>query len=460
MGKVASPRLIDVFGSDFTQEDVEFAIPRLHEDIPLCVDPFLLWSSEKPEYQELHKRLLEFFHLVSHLVSSGDVTEAANLLARCAEHPEIGLGYAGGSKRGSSIGPKLVADILQAHENVPQLAKAQLRHIEELQLVVPGVAEDRVSDIAISILMGFFIEFSQDQATQLRIPTRSARIGDIYDPVRQAWVPAPEAELPYNPENGSPLLLAPLDLLRHLPWINYRDYYRSSYAPKVVRASGRRRVAKAAVLAYNARNYVEVVRYVDEKENAAPSCHPDPLFRPLAAKTLRSKFSELRGLQTGRSDGSDRRYEDLVSDILSSVLYPTLEFAESRVRTVRGVHILDLIFYNDGKTPFWVDLRDRYEARQPVFELKNVRSLRTEHVNQLHRYLDEEFGRFGILVTRNPTPRAVQRNIVDLHSSKRVAVICLDDRDLELMLSLLDSGRDPSDAVKKKFVEFSRLLPK
>jgi len=42
MATTANPRLIDVFGSAFTQDDVEFAIPRLQEDIPLYVDPFLL----------------------------------------------------------------------------------------------------------------------------------------------------------------------------------------------------------------------------------------------------------------------------------------------------------------------------------------------------------------------------------------------------------------------------------
>ena len=34
----ANPRLIDVFGVHFTQEEVDFAIPKLREDIPLYVD--------------------------------------------------------------------------------------------------------------------------------------------------------------------------------------------------------------------------------------------------------------------------------------------------------------------------------------------------------------------------------------------------------------------------------------
>jgi len=107
------------------------------------------------------------------------------------------------------------------------------------------------------------------------------------------------------------------------------------------------------------------------------------------------------------------------------------------------------------------DLRDQYGARQLVFELKNVAELDTEHVNQLYRYLDDEdMGRLGVLVARNPPKTRVQRNIVDLHSSKRRAVLCLDDSDLDLMVALLDSGRRPIEALRKKYVEFTRRLPK
>ena len=459
--RFANPRLTDVFGSDFTQDDVEFAIPKLTEDIPLYVDPFLLWNSLKSEYKHMHERLIKFLQYAIYLLRKGEINRAALLFAGCEEQRAMGLGYASGSKRGSNIGPKLIGEILRVIQSVPQLKSGDIRHLEELQLAVPGIAEDRISDTACSILKDFFIEFTETQVSKLAIPTRPFRLGDIYDDSKRMWVPAQTAQLPFNPFDETPILLVPLDLLRHLPWINYPDYYRTTYAPHVLPADLRRkRVAKAAVLAYNARNYVEVERYVDEKEKTGNRCHPDPLFKPLAFLTLKSKFRHLRELSFGSSKGANRKFEDLITDLFSSLFYPTLEFAEARSRTISGAHIRDLIFYNDGKSSFWNDLRQRYDARQPVFELKNVGKLQTEHVNQLYRYLDEEFGRFGILVTRNPTPKAVQRNIVDLHSSKRVTILCLNDRDLELMLSLIESNRDPTEVIKRSFVEFTRLLPK
>ena len=196
------------------------------------------------------------------------------------------------------------------------------------------------------------------------------------------------------------------------------------------------------------------------REEQANDCTPDPLFVPLQLDTLKRKATQLHMLPTGRGDNADKKFEALAFDLLASLLYPELDLAGSQVRTISSTHIRDVIFHNDGKTTFLSDLHDLYNARQVVVELKNVTALETEHVNQLYRYLDgKEMGSFGVLLARNPPARNVQRNIIDLHSSKRAAIICLDDSDIELMVQLLDSRRRPVEALRKKYVEFTRRLP-
>jgi hypothetical protein len=81
-------------------------------------------------------------------------------------------------------------------------------------------------------------------------------------------------------------------------------------------------------------------------------------------------------------------------------------------------------------------------------------------VNQLYRYLDGPFGKFGVIVTRHPLPRNIARNLVDLWSAKRVCIIALVDTDIELMVSLYESKtRDPVDVLKRAYVEFERSWP-
>ena len=59
------PRLNDYFDLPFTQEEVDFAIPYLDEDIPLYFDPFLLWRSPSLQDQSLHTSLINSFNHLS-----------------------------------------------------------------------------------------------------------------------------------------------------------------------------------------------------------------------------------------------------------------------------------------------------------------------------------------------------------------------------------------------------------
>lgn len=455
-----NPRLSDVFGLVIRQDEVDFVVPHLREDLPLYLDPFLLWKSERPEYRSLHAAMLSFVEQVRLHVIGGRTIKARQLLAEVSEPSELGLGYAAGTKRGSALGPSTISAIIGMMAQIPQLEASGLNHIEMLALLVPGIAEDRISDLTASVIKGWLAQFTERRCEDYGIPTRKYRLTS-WDADRLDWRPI-DANLPFNPTDGSPVLLAPLDMLRRLPWINYGDYYRSTYAPLVLppgRASSA--IAKQEVLAFNRAHFDIVKGYVAEREANAVDCGPDPIFAPLRLSTLKKKVASLSALPTGRDDGADKKFEDLAFDLLSSLLYPELDLAAAQVRTASGAHIRDVIFHNDGKTPFLTDLRGLYGARQTVFELKNVAELETEHVNQLYRYLDgEDMGRFGVLVARTPPRTNVQRNIVDLHSSKRAAVLCLDDSDLDLMVNLLDSGRRPIEALRKKYVEFTRKLPK
>jgi hypothetical protein len=456
---IFNPRLSDVFGLVIRQDEVDFVVPHLREDLPLYLDPFLLWKSDDAEYRRLHADLLGFVEEVRKQVVDGRVIRAGMLLSEVSEPVELGLGYAAGTKRGSALGSGTIDGIVRTFQQVPQLQAAGLDHLEVLSLLVPGIAEDRISDLTASVLKRWLSEFTERRCDDWDIPTTRHRLLG-WDAAALEWRSF-DARLPHNPADGAPILLAPLNLLRRLPWINYGDYYRTAYAPFVLPPGRAGRVAKQNVLAYNRAHFDTIRSYVTEREAAADLCAPDPLFTPLRLATVKKKVSEIKALPTGRDDGADQKFEELAFDVLSSVLYPELDLAGQQERTISGAHIRDVIFHNDGKTPFLTDLRDQYGARQLVFELKNVAALDTEHVNQVYRYLDgKDMGRLGVIVARKPPKTSVQRNIVDLHSSKRCAVLCLDDSDLDLMVALLDSGRPAIEALRKKYVEFTRKLPK
>ncbi len=200
--------------------------------------------------------------------------------------------------------------------------------------------------------------------------------------------------------------------------------------------------------------------YIKEKERTFEDCHNDPLFSQIPIISAKRKFSQIQKLPTGKTDGADIAYEELMGQLLPSLLYPNLDFAQEQARTDSGVSIRDLIFYNSASTPFLKDIYDNYGARQITMEMKNVLAIERIHVDQLNRYLADELGQFGLFITRNPLKKAEFKRTIDLWAGQRKAIVTLTDTDIGQMVELFESKqRNPLDVVVKKYSEFRRSCP-
>lgn len=452
------PRLNDHFDLPFTQEEADFAIPFLDEDIPLYVDPFLLWKSPSLQDNSLHTAVVNSFNYLGHLVNKDREGEAADILIRASECKEIGLGVSK-KRQGTPIGRATAISILSLFRNIPQIKAAGFTHFEEIQLLVDNIARDRISDIACSYLKSFLLDYTIQQCDKHKVPLTKVRLPDIYDYRKHVFTSEENIHLPVNPETKAPILLVPRRWLRVLPWINLEDYVRNYYAVEI-KVLDPSTVQRVELLAYNRHNYGVVQTYTARRERAQSDCSNDPLFRPIPVFSAKRKFDDIKKLPTGKSENADRQYEDYVCQLLASLLYPHLDFAAEQSRTDSGTLIRDLIFYNNRSLDFLQDVHRDYGSRQIVMELKNVREIDREHVNQLNRYLNDHFGRFGVLVTRNPLPRNILKNTIDLWSGQRRCIIALTDTDLALMVSVFESKqRLPIEVLKRQYLDFLRACP-
>lgn len=174
------PRLNDFYDLPFTQEQVSFAIPLLDSDIPLYVDPFLLWKSPSQQDQALHTAMIAALNHIGRLYANGGETKAIELLIGLSECPEVGLGMAS-NRQGKRIGKDLAHSILGLFKDVPQIERDGLQHLEAIQLLVDQIGKDRISDLACSLLKSFLIDFTIDQCRQWAIPMVSIPIHDVFD---------------------------------------------------------------------------------------------------------------------------------------------------------------------------------------------------------------------------------------------------------------------------------------
>lgn len=452
------PRLTDFHNIHLAQEEIDFAIPYLDEDIPFCVDPFLLWKSPSQQDNALHSALVNSFNHLGYLFNTDNENKAIELLIAASECSEVGLGFSS-TRKGARIGKKIAQQILSLFMVIPEIKKNGFVHFEEIQLYVDQISRDRISDIACSFLSSFLIDYTIDQCNKYEIPLWDVNIENVYDQRKNNFVESEKTTLPVNPENNNPILLVPKRWLRKAPWINGDDYIKDYYLDKIIKEN-EESPQRGEILNFNRQNYGVVQAYIKQKENFNRDCTNDPLFGPIPILSAKRKIKKALSLPTGKTDNADRKYEDLICQLLASFLYPHLDFAAEQSRTESGVLIRDLVFYNNRKIDFLNDIYTTYETRQIVFELKNVKSIERNHINQLNRYLSNEFGRFGIFVTRNPLPKAMFKNTIDLWSGQRKCIISITDEDLSMMAELFESKqRDPIDVIKKKYIEFVRACP-
>ncbi len=92
------------------QREVDFVVPRFLGDLPLCIDPFLLFKSRDPELRLLHASIVEHFaDGVSAIVKDNE--SDAKYILDFPEVAEIGFGYGTSDKGGSGLG-KILTNLL------------------------------------------------------------------------------------------------------------------------------------------------------------------------------------------------------------------------------------------------------------------------------------------------------------------------------------------------------------
>lgn len=451
------PRLTDYYGIHIAQDRIDFAIPFFGEDLPLCIDPFLLWKSPSQHYQSLHGLIVNSFNAIGHRFADGHRAEMIQLLVELSECEEIGLGFSATGK-GQRMSPKLAGQVLELYRDIPVLRQNGLRHFEVIQLFVDGISKDRISDIAGCILKSFLIDYTIQQANQLNIPLELETTLKVFD-APSLSLKDETVKLPSDQKTNLARLLVPKHWLRKGSWISSDDYI-NGYIPKELLDGNIKKPSKGEVLTFNRNNFGLIERYLETKERTAEHCVNDPIFTPLPLLSLKRKCGTLEKLKTGLENKADKDFEDISYHILSTTLFPHLDFAQEQSRIESGALIRDLIFYNNRTIDFLGDILQEFGSKQLVFEIKNVHEVQREHVAQLNRYLNDELGRFGIIVTRNPVKKNIIQNTIDLWSGQRRCILFLDDTDLKLMVELFESKqRMPIEVIKKRFIEFKRKCP-
>lgn len=221
----------DVFGVsvESLEEYGAFNI-SLFSDMPLFIDPFLLFSSEKNEYKSLHQQILRYLTFLKEKAENG-ITDIGLIKAWYA-FPEVKqnwFGYSELGNRGHGLGNHFAQNM---HALMPlafkDLGKETLTsssHLEKVGLFDKGIGRDNISDFTTNLILDYLLTYTQGFAKQY-IDPKLAKVFSVkdayFDYEHERWMPQ-NYYLPKGP-NGDFVILTPKDILtRDETWINNGD---------------------------------------------------------------------------------------------------------------------------------------------------------------------------------------------------------------------------------------------
>src|SRR5205823_6047092 len=119
-------------------------------DLPLFIDPFLLFNSRKRVYRNLHEEVIRYLRFLRDRAVAGD--QSPGLLQAWYTFSEVKqnwLGYSATGNRGSALGPDfaqaLNKNLHTIFQDFGQPGIARGNHLEKLCLISDGVGRDRIS---------------------------------------------------------------------------------------------------------------------------------------------------------------------------------------------------------------------------------------------------------------------------------------------------------------------------
>jgi hypothetical protein len=205
----------------------------LSSDLPLFIDPFLLFASEKEEYKILHKNVVDHLLFLKEYATENGGKDLDLRLFRFPEIKQNWLGLAQYGNGGKGLGARFAKGAISAfngfYNSFGEEKITDETHIEKLTLLNSGVGKDFISDFTTNLIFEYLLEFTErfaiDNLLENQIKEFSIRCK--FDKATKTWQPR-KFKLPYfyREKDGDFILLTPLDILTvDDAIINNNDFY-------------------------------------------------------------------------------------------------------------------------------------------------------------------------------------------------------------------------------------------
>ena len=175
------------FFTDFFEVDPDMLeewgafIISLVNDLPLFIDPFLLFNSENEEYRRLHDEIVHYLVFLKDRSASGPVGD--DLLRSWYCFPEVKqnwLGFSvtgnGGSGLGFDFATALHSNLHRLFADFGQERITTGSHLEKVCLTRSGIGRDNISDFTTNLVKDFLCKYTETFARKHLSPDKIRRV--------------------------------------------------------------------------------------------------------------------------------------------------------------------------------------------------------------------------------------------------------------------------------------------
>lgn len=231
---------IKVYFSDYfdVEEDVidDYGAVNISliNDIPLFIDPFLMFNSEKTEYRKIHDDIISYLLFLQKQAENHRTLTPGMRKAwfSFSEVKQTWLGFSLSGNSGCGMGNKFATELYDGLNSIFKDFGRQTvtkgHHMEKLCLISPRVGRDKISDFSTNFAKRFLLEYTEQFAKEYISGSKCKNfsVNKVYFDFKTKTWAARTYYLPYY--NGDFVLLTPNDILtRDDTFINRTDMIRN-----------------------------------------------------------------------------------------------------------------------------------------------------------------------------------------------------------------------------------------
>lgn len=347
-------------------------------DLPLFLDPFLLFNSRKKQYRDLHDQIIRYLRFLRDKSIAGEQTPALRQgWYTFSEVRQNWLGYSKTGNRGSALGAGFAASLDRnlntVFQDFGQPGVARGSHLEKLCLIRDGVGRDRISDFATNLIKGFLLEYSQRFAVENLSPDQRKsvsvnRVRFNYD--TESWEGA-VFDLPWF--DGDYVLLTPRDLLtKDETWISRPDLI--DEFDHVAQAMGNEEL-RAQMDNYLRKQLTPKSSDAERRSAIAATLQKFPQFLEYYIRHKEDNGDKAHAVSEEKVKESERLFIDQASILVQTLQSASMFYAQSATTFTeareRALFLKDAIENKDCYRIFWNRDRPikREEDAQILFRL-------------------------------------------------------------------------------------------